>query len=542
MRNITKKLILAVTSFCMVTAFSTGGTDSLAEAKGNSDQSKGTILFVPHDDRPTSRENSAEALEMLGYKVLMPPKEMLGGMEPAKDVDAIWKWTNSHVKGADAAVISTDTLLYGGLVASRNHDISLEVLDDRLKSIEKLRENNKNLKLYAFGSLMRTPDGPGGEEPDYYTEYGPKIFRRSGLLDKQDTQILNPNDAFELKRLEREIPAEYWKDWTDRRAKNLDITKRIIDDTRKGTFDYFVIGKDDNAPLSATHMESRHIANYSKDISKSKFQILAGIDEFAMLLLTRAVNDHEKLTPKVYVKYNDGKGADTVPKFSDETIGHSISSEIYIAGAEEVHEPSLADYVMVVHTDMRGLTGDGPSVPGMVNGERRPGVVTAVNHVAKMVKDGYKVGVADISFANGADNAFINELKSHGLMYRIKAYSGWNTATNSSGFALGQGLIACRLKDDDVDKLLTRRYLDDWCYQSNVRDDVMNNIYNMRAEGLVMYMGKYEKGISERATDLMRSFAVNNMPPIEGINKMTLTFPWHRTFIGGINLPWDNKK
>ena len=51
------------------------------EARGGKEvqpveQQTKTILFVPHDNRPTSCEQSAEAAEKLGYRVLMPPKEM----------------------------------------------------------------------------------------------------------------------------------------------------------------------------------------------------------------------------------------------------------------------------------------------------------------------------------------------------------------------------------------------------------------------------------------------------------------------------------
>ena len=125
-------------------------------AKSSEPQGKGTILFVPHDDRPTSREQSAEAVEKLGYTVLMPPKEMLGGIEAGKP-DELWQWAASQAVRADAAVVSTDSIIYGGLVASRKHELSEEELAERVGRIESLKKLNPKMKVYAFGSLMRTP-------------------------------------------------------------------------------------------------------------------------------------------------------------------------------------------------------------------------------------------------------------------------------------------------------------------------------------------------------------------------------------------------
>ena len=51
----------------------------------------------------------------------------------------------------------------------------------------------------------------------------------------------------------------------------------------------------------------------------------------------------------------------------------------------------------------------------------------------------------------------------------LTAYSGWNTADNSIGFALSQGILSKRMKPADRERLLKTRLLDDWIYQANVR-------------------------------------------------------------------------
>ncbi len=502
---------------------------------------KGTILFIPHDDRPTSGPISAEAVEMAGYKVMMPDESMLGGLYKQGNTDALWEWTEKMAAKADAIVLSADSIIYGGLVASRKHELTEDILSERVSRLASLHQQHPNLKLYAFSSLMRTPkDGrySGNEEPEYYLKYGGEIFQTTALEDKAESLSLNNAEKAQLQQLKQSIPSEVWADWTSRRAKNLKITKDLINYTREGILDYYVIGKDDNAPLSATHREARELQKLAEDIPASRLQLLSGIDEFAMLLLARAINRNEAISPKVYVQYNQGTGGDTIPAFSDEKISCSIDKQIMIAGAKQVSNADEANYVLLVNTDYSGLTGDGDSVAEMPpDGTMRPGVKEFAASVAAAVDQGYKTGVADISFANGADNALMEELKTRRLLFKIRNYAGWNTPTNSTGFAIGQGLVAIRLPLDSCDRLLMERYLDDWVYQSNVRTELMKQLGWLRKDGYILNLGEYEQASEERATALLQEFVIHNLPPFPGLAGATIDFPWHNTFIGGIHLP-----
>ena len=147
-----------------------------------------TILFIPHDNRPVSSQQPAEVVAQLGYEILSPPEEIL--TRP----DELWQWLNENAPVADAAVVASDALLYGGLIPSRSHEISQETLLARVENFKNLREKNPSLHLYLFGSLMRTPSfgTPGDiEEPDYYGQYGGDIFQYTRLLDKRETSKLN---------------------------------------------------------------------------------------------------------------------------------------------------------------------------------------------------------------------------------------------------------------------------------------------------------------------------------------------------------------
>ena len=69
-------------------------------------------------------------------------------------------------------------------------------------------------------------------------------------------------------------------------------------------------------------MESRHLAKSAaaNKLSSKKFQIVPGVDQLGMLLVTRAINELKGSTPKIYVEYAPGKGGSTIPLYSDESV------------------------------------------------------------------------------------------------------------------------------------------------------------------------------------------------------------------------------
>ena len=495
------------------------------------------ILFIPHDDRPVSSQQPADVVAQLGYEILMPPTELL--TKP----DELWAWFYENEPFADAAVVGSDSLLYGGLIPSRSHEISNEILQSRVENFKTLREKNPNLNLYLFGSLMRTPHvgTPGDrEEPAYYGQYGTQIFQLTGLLDKQETSKLSSKEKNQLAALEKAIPDEILDDWFARRAKNLSATKKLLDLTADGIINSFIIGRDDNAPLSQTHRENRQLLAYMENIPKTKAQSHAGIDEFAMLLLTRAVNDLTGSLPFVNVQFNRGKGAKTVPAYSDEQIGNSIRDEIIIAGGMFVPKPERADFVLYVNTDPKGVTyelhNSCPPVP-LTKKQEKYFAKNAKNFSAMVedaVNNGLPVGVADIISANGADNFLMAQLYEKNLLFKLQAYGGWNTATNTSGFAIGTGILAKKMSRNSIDRLLATRYLDDWAYQANVRTQIADYLTKYpNPYQIFLNLKEYEPEVVKRENILMHEFAVEHFPQW---NSFVVSNPWHRMFECRIDL------
>ena len=501
------------------------------------------ILFIPHDDRPISYHQTVEVVEAAGYEMLLPPKELLSNATNMGHPDELWAWLFENAPGASSAVIASDSMLYGGLIPSRKHEVSVEELNYRLTKFEELKKKNPGLQIYVFDSLMRTPHmGFKGniEEPEYHAIYGADLFEYTKLLDKKEISKLNKAEENYLAQLKNKIPEDIWRDWIGRRDKNVRATKTLMDYTGEGIIDYLILGRDDNAPLCQTHRENREILAYAEknNLPKTKFQSMPGIDEFNILLLNRAINDMNDEIPFVNVQYNKGKGGDTVPSFSDEKISESIKASITIAGGMLVPDPKRADFVLLVNTDKNGKTGDAVAESfnhpegGVFVPDLKPNSNT--KYFAKLVEEyvdkNYPVGVADINYANGSDNALMKILSEKNLLFKLQAYSGWNTATNSTGFAIGTGMLAKKMTPESKKRVLSTRYLDDWAYQANVRPEVIKEGY-AKFGSLDFYFqldGDKLDWAQNRNTELMRDFAAKNLPQIT--EKFTVKNPWIRMF------------
>ena len=121
--------------------------------------------------------------------------------------------------------------------------------------------------------------------------------------------------------------------------------------------------------------------------------------------------------------------------------------------------------------------------------------------------------VADVRYANGADNAFVEELLPK-IDTQMCGYAGWNTSANTLGSLLAGVKVKFKAKkynDEAFKKLQMIRFLDDWAYQANVRGQIADTC------DISELMKPYE----ERLSKIMEY----KIP-----NKIIYPFPWKRKF------------
>jgi len=493
------------------------------------------IIFIPLDNRPITDKETREIAEKAGYNIVVPPETLLGSREQHGDPDRLWTWLQENARGATAAVVSTDAMIYGSLVSSRNHELTQEQITERVNRFQKLHQDFPRLPIYGFGTILRTlltaTHSGAGMEPAIYQQNAVKIRDYSALRDKTEMGLASPKEQRAMQKLEQEIAPAVMEDWTHRHNLNYNANKALMDLTRQNNLSFLLLGGDDGALYSQTHYEIRHLQEYGQNIGKTKFQVTSGADELAMVMLCRAILDDKRDIPFVYTAYNIGKGRDTIPAYCNEKIGMDMDNTIIAAGGMQVPAPERAELIMAINTNPDGKTGEANSPANTT--KPRQGTKPFVNMVKDFVSKGYPTAVADIAYGNGADNALMNELHKADLQFKLLAYGGWNTATNTTGFLLGTGMLAKWMDRQAQEELMLTRYLEDWGYQANVRQSLASAVWSQ--PGYNQQTGDLNGARSfaaAKGTELLKVFAQNNIKIPAGLSleKFHITHPWNRLF------------
>ncbi|WP_346353829.1 DUF4127 family protein [Azotosporobacter soli] len=486
------------------------------------------VLFVPLDDRPVCLADTLATARAAGLEVHTPPQEWLSSRDHRGDPDKIWQWLKEEAPRADAAVVSLDSLIYGGLVPSRTHELDESVLALRRKQIEELKTLQPSLRLYAFSTLMRSPKASaGGVDASYYEVWGPDLFRLGALTDKQESDGVTQAERAEITRLSEKIPSAYLADWRQRRVKNLRNNLALWDMTQAGAIDYLLLGRDDAWMYSDSRRDLRWLlAQREGKPDLSRFATMAAADQLGMLLMARAVNHFSGQIPFVAAVYGEGSGKNTVPSYQDETAGANVAAQIWATGAFPVPEPERAELVLAVHTLADGKTKEASSKENSATPS--PAAAAMAGRIANWLAAGRTVAVADIAYANGADNGFMTEMQRRHLLGRLAAYGGWNTASNSAGFALSQGMLAARMESVAQRRLLLGRFLDDWAYQANVRQQIIKQVLTPASLSSVR-LGERRAQVEAQTTAALRFFAAQHFPDLK-TPEFQAEHPWDRMF------------
>ncbi|WP_405382802.1 DUF4127 family protein [Phascolarctobacterium sp.] len=485
-----------------------------------------TIIYIPLDNRPVCAAYAEQTMTAAGCTIIQPPEKYISSVDRNGKPEELLDWLEHKAPKADAAVISTDSLLYGGLVASRTHHYTEAELSNRLQRLGELKKKLP-INLFTFSTIMRTPRASKGRvEPPYYSKIGPDIFAYTQLMDKKDQRRLTSAEEIQLQMLTDRLPAADLQDWLERREKNFKVNTKLTRMALNGRFHYLAVGKDDNAPLSATHMEARHLSLDTFGTPAHTFQIIDGVDQLGLLLLVRAFNEITNNTAAIYTLYSPGPGAAVLPQYSDSRLQDSVPQQILAAGAVEAKTAAQADLILAINAPTDGVSKDSTADDNQYFAS--PANRSFTKTIKAQLDAGRDISLADISYSNGGDNGFMAFLAKEGILENLQAYNGWNTADNAIGYAIAQGIMAAYMDEDSRSKLLQQRLIDDWFYQSNIRSSISNEMVKHNREDLKYDLGRTAKDVTRyvntEAKRLAKRYAVTKDCQFE------IDLPWNRLF------------
>ena len=218
-----------------------------------------------------------------------------------------------------------------------------------------------------------------------------------------------------------------------------------------------------------------------------------------------------------------------ISNYEDISIEKSVLGQLELAGCK-VCEPDEADILLYVNNfeDHQGelvMNIDTKQYSGSWKEPEKPYMI------------------ADVRFANGADNAFVEKLFKTGLNENFLGYSAWNTSANTLGSLICGAIIKLKIRryedrkignyqknnlpsnpptllssNNNFKKLQVIRLLDDWAYQANVRQILRTQCPNSIKEA------------EEKIADLMKPFEKKVFKLFNVSYNINYKFPWNRLF------------
>ncbi len=496
---------------------------------------KQTVILIPTDNRPITYTFPQQICELADLNVLVPPRNLMGSLFAPTDLDLLNRWVDEAANKlqSGAILICLDSILYGGLIPSRRCDDSLETVLARANNIAKLKKRiGGNFKIYAQSSIMRISNNyDNTEEKLYWSQYGREIFNWSQLLHRKELGLLNSES--ELTVAESKIDPAVRQDYLSTRKRNFAVNVRLIDYVVSGEFDFLIFSQDDSGQYGLNVSEKNKLIALAEAKATQGVLAYAGADEMLMTLIARYLNDGRYKMPKIALHYSAVEGPLLTSNFEGQCIGDSMKRQANAQRLQIVDTDitdGALDFHVIVHTGA-DRQGDHMWLPGLEDlrvVDSKHSARIAINLIEKA---NGPVVVCDIAYSNGADPALIDLLfERPALFSKIWAYGGWNTTGNTVGSALAVGsaclnavLSSAGLSDLWRKRVLFIRLLDDWAYQTQVREKIKEN-----------------KVETEQQLVLDRLMAACAMKLVRALDfdpgSIQYSLPWGRAFEVEINL------
>lgn len=500
------------------------------------------VIYIPLDERPCNYSYPTLIGKMASdLEIVIPPREILSNKKEEANVDKIWSWIFQNIEGSNQAIFSLEMLIYGGLLPSRLHNLSVTELERRLLRLKELKEQNRELKLYVSNLIMRTPRySSSDEEPDYYEEWGKEIFTIEYLRDKKERVGLTEKEIEELKKIEGVLPKEHLADYSERREKNLHITKKVLEYIKEGVIDFLVIPQDDSSEFGFTAKDQKEIYKIiEKERLQMKVYVYPGADEVGCTLLSRVYNNLKGKKLKIYPYFSSEIGKKIIPLYEDRPLIESLKSHILATNSILVNSYQEADFILAVNTPGKFMQEAWENENKDITYSSFRNMREFISKINFFIEEGKKVVIADSAFSNGGETELITLLDEEKILDKIKGYSGWNTNCNTLGTALSTGVFSYYSNDEEVieeNKLV--HLLEDWAYQSIVRKKI-NDLFLPKYD--LNYFDLKDKQMlvtNEILKNLLEIYKENIRNSFKDINieEIKIFSPWNRMFEIGIEL------
>jgi Protein of unknown function (DUF4127) len=255
------------------------------------------VIYLPLDERFTTRDAFLNLAAVTPFNISTPDVSIISQQRAPANTALLDAWTSAAFAASDAAVISLELYLYGGLISSRISNASTADVLARLDALVALKLAHPNVRLHAGQVVMRIPSyntAPNVEDVWYWEYHGADLFTYSYFTSKY-AQTHNASDLAQAQAAEARVPADIVADWLWRRARNFNVTIALLEraGATPGLLRSLYITQDDNALFGFNIDEAAALRALAQQLGLlgSVVRIYPGADEVGLSMLGRLASE-----------------------------------------------------------------------------------------------------------------------------------------------------------------------------------------------------------------------------------------------------------
>ncbi|MCI5745572.1 MAG: DUF4127 family protein [Erysipelotrichaceae bacterium] len=501
------------------------------------------IVHIPLDERPCNYDFPYLMFKGEEFDIVRVPTQYMGLKKKPGDVKKIQEFFENECKDAYAAIVSIDTLIYGGIVPSRLHYFTFDEVSKRLDVLLKVKEANPNIKIYAYSLVMRCPCyDDDDEEPFYYQQYGLKLHTKKAIEHKMKVNVATKEEINYYQNVK--IPKEYEDDYSFRREINTAITCKVVELVRDNIISFLIVPQDDSAPYGYTALDQMKVRKVV-DENHLQLKVLTypGADEVSNTLFARMLNEYYHQKPLVYVMYPSDECKNVIPCAEDRPLDISVRSQIIASGCLMCDNIDDASLILAINAPTKNMISsqfrDDSDYFGYVVGRNLVEFVTRIEYLVK--NEHRALTVCDIGYCNGSDPAFIKLLDQKKLYMDLAGYASWNIPCNSLGTALPMGIrYIYPHNKESFDDFLMHRYVEDIGYSCLARKILREKYCGTKANDYTIYdvHGQRDPYWLSLTNKVMKEALNDLCPNFPKYEILDMYFPWSRTYDIGLKVKY----
>ena len=486
------------------------------------------ILLLPLDSRPPCTDFVVELAQLAGMQVILPPMELLDHYRRPADPGKLAAWAAAILKEEkpDAVILSTDMLVHGSLLASRQRIGKKEQEQQLLHWLTQWHKEYPDIPLYAFSIIPRLL--LADDSPFQIYQYHLKKYSvwadEVGWFD-------NPDDVQTLLAMEKRLPEELKSEYAALYEQNLAFNRSLIDLAASGTLQMLILGQDDGFPFGLPNQEKEQLAQYAAQKKAHSVEVTRGTDEVALSLLGKIISQQRPQAATAEIRYSRPDVPGMIMPYMPHSIASTAKEKLVLSGVLPATE-GQADFILYIHA---GRKGDSPWKQ-----------LTPAREIAKLLQEGKSVALVDLSENFSSLNTIYPWLVLLDVpVNQLTAYAGWNTTSNSLGTIVTHALAVLQGQASTTKKasFLGERFLDDWYYQKTIQSRLnrwllakRQDPYSLKQnyaeanfrlqrhlQSSVVHLGRYDFPAADYSLPLRKYDA-------------TAKTPWERTFEASIEL------